>query len=171
VRLSSWFPFNVNVVLNGREWLARQMDRKGIDYLRRDNCFPHISDFTTAQQLANQQVKTKWIGQLDRLLRRVHPLHAKTFTGAGALDYYWTSEQTEWATDILFRDAGTLSDLYQRLTRRGIDTLKAPMCCDSWDTRCRRTEVCTGCTKTQSSAISSSGPKAYGSSIEPAATW
>jgi hypothetical protein len=126
VRLSSWFPFNVNVVLNGREWLARQMDLKGIDYVRRDNCFVQISDFAGAQKLANQQAKIKWIGQLDRLLRRVHPLHAKTFTGAGALDYYWTSEQTEWATDIVFRDAETLSDLYQKLVRRGIDTFQSP---------------------------------------------
>jgi hypothetical protein len=126
VRLSSWFPFNVNVVLNGREWLARQMDMKGIDYLRRDNCFPQISDFAAAQELASQQVRINWIGQLDRLLRRVHPLHAETFSGAAALDYYWTSEQTEWATDIVFRDAGTLSDLYQRLIRRGIDTFQSP---------------------------------------------
>jgi len=50
VRLSSWFPFNVNVVLNGREWLARQMDMKGIDYVRRDNCFVQISDFPSAQK-------------------------------------------------------------------------------------------------------------------------
>ena len=53
VRLSSWFPFNVHVVLNGREWLAQQMDAKGIEYLRRDNCFIHISDFERAQKLAD----------------------------------------------------------------------------------------------------------------------
>ena len=52
VRLSSWFPFDVHVVLNGREWLARQMDSKGIGYLRRDNCFLQISDFARAQKLA-----------------------------------------------------------------------------------------------------------------------
>lgn len=125
VRLSSWFPFPVNVVLNGREWLARQMDVKGIDYLRRDNCFLQISDYAAAQQLATQQAKIKWIGQLDRLLRRVHSLHAETFTDAGALNYYWTSEQTEWATDIVFRDADSLSNLYQRLIRRGIDTFQS----------------------------------------------
>ena len=39
VRLQTWFPFNTHVVLNGREWLARQLDRKGIGYQRRDNCF------------------------------------------------------------------------------------------------------------------------------------
>jgi hypothetical protein len=122
VRLCSWFPFSVNVVLNGHEWLAQQMDAKGIDYVRRDNCFIDISDFDRAQKLADQQPKIKWMGQLDRVLRRVHPLHREVFRGAGALEYYWTSEQTEWATDVVFRDAETLSHLYQTLVRRGIDT-------------------------------------------------
>ena len=31
VRVQSWFPFSVDVCLNGREWLARQMDSAGID--------------------------------------------------------------------------------------------------------------------------------------------
>ena len=42
VRLQTWFPFNTNVVLNGREWLARQLDKKGIGYQRRDNCFTWV---------------------------------------------------------------------------------------------------------------------------------
>jgi len=32
VRVQSWFPFSVEVCLNGREWLARQMDRVGLKY-------------------------------------------------------------------------------------------------------------------------------------------
>lgn len=30
VRLQTWFPFTVHVGMNGREWLARQMDRVGM---------------------------------------------------------------------------------------------------------------------------------------------
>lgn len=30
VRVQSWFPFTVDVCLNGRHWLARQMDRVGL---------------------------------------------------------------------------------------------------------------------------------------------
>jgi hypothetical protein len=126
LRVSSWFPFDVHVVLNGREWLARQMDAQGIDYLRRDNCFVRISDFHRVQKLADGQPKIKWIGQLNRLLRRVHPLHAEVFSGPGVLDYYWTSDQTEWATDIVFRDGHALKHLYQTLIRRGIDTFQSP---------------------------------------------
>ena len=46
VRLQTWFPFSVHIYLNGREWLARQMDRAGIGYRRQDNCFTwleHVS--------------------------------------------------------------------------------------------------------------------------------
>ena len=38
-RIQSWFPFQIRVCLNGREWLARQMDRQGMAYQRRENCF------------------------------------------------------------------------------------------------------------------------------------
>jgi hypothetical protein len=30
VRLQTWFPFDIQVCLNGREWLARQMDRAAL---------------------------------------------------------------------------------------------------------------------------------------------
>jgi len=125
VRLSSWFPFDVHVVLNGREWLAQQMDAKGLGYLRRDNCFLEVSDFARVQKLADAQPRLDWVGQLDRVLRRVHPLHAEFFRGEGALDYYWTAEQTEWATDLVFRDAASLQALYQKLVRHGIDTFQS----------------------------------------------
>jgi|SRR5438477_3781626 len=29
-RIQTWFPFNIQVGLNGREWLARQMDQAGL---------------------------------------------------------------------------------------------------------------------------------------------
>jgi len=41
------------------------------------------------------------------------------------VDYYWTSEQTEWATDVLFRDATVLGNLFSTLVRRGIDSFQA----------------------------------------------
>lgn len=72
VRLMTWFPFHVHVVLNGREWLAKDLDKSGIGYLRRDNCFVNISDFEQAQKLAAKHPKIRWPGQLQRLLGRVH---------------------------------------------------------------------------------------------------
>ena len=42
IRLQSWFPFEMPVYINGHEWLARQMDQRGIQYERYGNCFTDI---------------------------------------------------------------------------------------------------------------------------------
>jgi hypothetical protein len=119
VRLQTWFPFSTTVVLNGREWLARQLDKEGIGYQRRDNCFTWIEDFTRAQGLADLQPKIHWEAELDRLLQRVLPPREVWFPDDR---YYWTADQTEWATDLAFRDADTLAELDPQLIRRGIET-------------------------------------------------
>jgi len=126
VRLATFFPFDCHVLLNGREWLAKQLARKGIGYERRDNCLVSVADLAAAQRLLDQQPRIDWPGQLSRVLRRAHPLHAEFFSGAAALNYFWTSEQTEWATDLLFRDPSTLTRLYPQLLRRGIETFQSP---------------------------------------------
>lgn len=122
VRLQTWFPFNTNVVLNGREWLARQLDKKRIGYQRRDNCFTWVEDFARAQKLADQQPRIHWETELDRLLRRVLPPRRLWLADDR---YYWTADQTEWATDLAFRDADTLAELYPQLIRRGIETFRS----------------------------------------------
>ena len=53
-RLQTWLPYGVQVWINGGEWLARRLDRRGIAYRRHDNCFPWIEDFDTAQKLMNR---------------------------------------------------------------------------------------------------------------------
>ena len=60
LRLQSWFPFTVHVGLNGREWLACQMDAAHLAYRRRENCFVWIADLAAAQQLADRQLTTRW---------------------------------------------------------------------------------------------------------------
>lgn len=51
MRLQSWSPFEVEVWANGREWLARQLDAKGIGYTRYANCFVRIARLPVAQAL------------------------------------------------------------------------------------------------------------------------
>lgn len=129
VRLMSWFPFDTHILINGREWLAKDMDKAGLGYLRRDNCFANISDFEKAQKLAARHPKIRWAGQLQRLLNRVHPLHREFFAGTenyDPLSYYWTSDQTEWATDIAFADASSLAELYPLLIHRGMEVFQSP---------------------------------------------
>jgi hypothetical protein len=121
VRLQTWLPFTVQIVLNGREWLARQLVRRRIAHQRRDNCFVEVADVPAAQRLLDAQLRTKWPQVLERLLRQAHPAHHRLFA-PDALHYYWSADETEWATDVLFRAPEALARLYPRLVRHALTT-------------------------------------------------
>ena len=119
VRLQTWFPFTVQIVINGRERLARQLQKKSVDFERRGNCFTDIANVRLAQQLMNQQCRTNRPRVLDRLLARVHQSH-RTLFGKERLHYYWSADETEWATDVMFHSPGALAALYPRFTLQAI---------------------------------------------------
>jgi len=115
-RIQTWFPFAIQMWMNGREWLARQMDWQGLAYRRHDNCFPWIADFPQAQVLMDQLHHTDWCAHFGRIKRLLNPAHETMFAGF-PLHYYWTSHETEWATDIAFEDSQALARLYPQLVR------------------------------------------------------
>lgn len=115
VRLQTWFPFSVHVGMNGREWLARQMDQLGLRYQRRDNCFAWIEDWAGAQKLLDKQLRTDWPGLLNGLLAEANP--ALPIVDAHPTPYYWSMEEGEWASDLAFASAAALAELAPRLFR------------------------------------------------------
>ena len=119
VRVQSWFPFSVTVCLNGREWLARQMDQAGIAYKQQDNCFLSVADPARAQKLLDQQLHTDWNTTLRGLLAQAHPLHAE-LERPFHQEYYWSAAQTEYATDLMFEDAASLAKLYPQFLHHAI---------------------------------------------------
>ena len=124
-RLQTWFPFNIQICLNGREWLARQMDGAKIHYQRKDNCFPWIEDVPKAQSLMDQQLQTTWPKHLDEFSRLLNPAHDDIFR-AFPLQYYWSLMQSEWATDIMFRNPKALGTHYPTLVHHGMTTFSSP---------------------------------------------
>ena len=42
------------------------------------------------------------------------------------VDYYWSVYQSEWASDVMFRDAASLARLYPKLVRHGLTTFSSP---------------------------------------------
>jgi hypothetical protein len=124
-RLQTWFPFNLFVGINGREWLARQMDAAGIGYVRHDNCFTRIDDVEGAQRLLDEQVKWNWEQTLGDLGRQVNPA-MDTIIGKLNIGYYWSLDQSEWATDVMFRDRVELDRLYPGLVRHAMESFRSP---------------------------------------------
>lgn len=121
-RIQSWFPFPIQICLNGREWLARQMDGEGLSYVRRDNCFPWVEEWARAQQLMDGQLKVDWPRLLDEIAGQLNPIHDEVFAKY-PLNYYWSTYQSEWASDVVFREAATLRRLQPRLLRHGMTAL------------------------------------------------
>ncbi len=119
IRVQTWLPFPIQVCLNGREYLARQLDKAKIGYDKRDNCFVRIDDLKRAQKILDRLVKRKWPVFLKALARRVNPLLSPQ-SGLSLHDYYWTWRQGEYATDILFQDAKSLEEIYPRLVHHAL---------------------------------------------------
>jgi hypothetical protein len=122
VRFQTWFPLTMYVCINGREWLARQMDAAGLGYVRRRNCFVSLQDVVAAQRLMDQQLRTDWPTLLNELAARVNPVEPEIF-GAHPVPYYWSGEETEWASDIMFKSAERLAALYPRLIQHAMKNL------------------------------------------------
>jgi hypothetical protein len=115
VRIQTWFPFTVQIYLNGHDWLARKLEQRGIDFHMRENAFVWIEDTKRAQLFSNRFVKRNWPRILSTFARRVNP-HLKDLLRG--MEYYWVTDQAEYATDILFRSPSALEGLYEKLLER-----------------------------------------------------
>jgi hypothetical protein len=119
VRLQTWLPMPIQVCLNGREYLARRLDRAGIGYEKRDNCFTRIDDVPRAQQMLNDLEKRNWVAFLNALARRLNPWMSRD----NPLDlrgYYWTIRASEYATDVMFTSRQALAKVYPGLVRHAL---------------------------------------------------
>jgi hypothetical protein len=124
-RIQTWFPFTIQLCLNGREWLARTMDAEGIGYVQRDNCFVWLADPERAQHLMDQQLRSAWPELLGDIAHSLNPAHAAMFP-AFPVARYWSVHQSEWATDIMFRDSQSRAGLYPHLVHHAMTTMHSP---------------------------------------------
>ena len=115
IRLQTWFPYHIQICLNGREWLRRSLERRNIDFIVHGNKFLHIADYHQAQKFLNKQLDVRFAKLLNGFLPVVFPA-MKDILGPH-LSYYWTLWQSEWATDIITSSPDKLSGLMDSLLR------------------------------------------------------
>ena len=115
-RVQTWFPYSCYFYINGREWLEKMLIKKGIGYQKVENCFLDVSDFVAAQELFMEQLQLNWPKMLDEFAYKINPLY-KEFKEHHGLEYYWTTHQSEWATDIVFQSREELQQIYASLVR------------------------------------------------------
>jgi hypothetical protein len=98
--------------LNGHEWLARKLVSLAIRFTKLDNVFAWIDDLPQAQRLANRFSELNWPRILNRYASRVVPQLGDVLCGC---QYYWVAAQAEYSTDVMFKTAAGLRELYPRL--------------------------------------------------------
>jgi hypothetical protein len=125
VRIQSWLPFTVQICVNGRDWLCRSLAAAGIGFRRQDNCLVEVADVPAAQQMLDAQPWADWSGELEALLRQACPAACELSMRGSPLRHYWSADQTEWATDVMFRSSAALSALYPVLLRHAISTFSS----------------------------------------------
>lgn len=119
-RIQTWLPCSIQIGMNGREWLAKQMDRAGIAYRKVDNAFPWIEDVPRAQALMDQMRRLHWSSVLGNVAQQLNPVQEQILHGYRC-SYYWTLYQSEWATDVMFDSRETVEALYPLLTRGAME--------------------------------------------------
>ena len=114
LKIQTWFPYNVQVYINGREYLSKLLDKNNIKYEMYNNSFSYIEDFDKAQELANGILNQKISDSFDGLIKQINnllPNIAQIFSSS----YYWCIDQCEFATDINFKSRSDLENIYKTL--------------------------------------------------------
>jgi len=119
VRVPTWLPCRLQVYWNGHNWLAGELNKHEIGYKLLDNAFVEVEDWERAQRLSDGW-KAKWIHRkLEEFAQRYCPI----FRCFG-VQYHWSVDQCEYATDIVFRRQAELGAIYENLTRTAIHSIK-----------------------------------------------
>src|ERR1022692_45751 len=71
------------------------------------------------------QLKTNGSSALDGCAALAHPLFPE-LCAKYPMSYYWTSFQSEWAMDIVFREPEQLRRLYPQLIHLGMVSFSSP---------------------------------------------
>jgi len=100
------------------------MDRHHMDYCQKENCFTWIGHLKAAQRLMDKQLEIDWPAQLEEVLRQNHSLASEICRPLN-LRYYWSTQESEYATDVMFKSPKPLSRIYPGLIRHAITSFSS----------------------------------------------
>lgn len=120
LRVPTWAPFRLQFYCNGHNWLAGLLRREHIAFTQQDNAIVAVDDFPRARELADGLDPQVLHKRLDRWARQFCPVEDAFPSG-----WHWSLMQIEYSTDIVFRRPADLAPLYESLTRRAIQEVKA----------------------------------------------
>jgi hypothetical protein len=114
LRVSPYFPFDVQVCLNGHEWLARQLRAEGIGFHQQDNAFVACDDPARLQALANSFGPEHIMAAVDPCLASWLPYFTPQERAQGYRHRLFVT-QAEYCHNTIFHRQAALDRLFGRL--------------------------------------------------------
>jgi hypothetical protein len=103
VKIQTWFPYNIQIYINGKSYLMAQLQKEGIPFTNYDNSITSVKDIERAQQICDKFHEKKWDAVFDTFARKVNCLLPRIEEIFGGHSYKWIIEESEYATDVLFK--------------------------------------------------------------------
>ncbi len=124
IKIQTWFPYNVQIYINGREYLSRLLRNNNIGYEMYNNSFSYIEDFEEAQKLADEILNFKISDSFDGMIKNINNL-LPDIESVFSHSYYWCIDQCEFATDINFKSREALQIFYKPLVETAYFTFSS----------------------------------------------
>jgi len=102
----------------------KQLEKECIDYKRYDNSIIEVGDIKKAQKIAESLVNVKFAKIFDAISKELNPVLPrikKIFSKC----YYWVLDQGEYATDVMFKNRETLTDIFPALVEHALINFQA----------------------------------------------
>ncbi len=122
-KIQTWFPFNVQIYINGREYICTQLDKEGINYERYNNSLVDIENLERTQEISDHLQNMNLERKLDGIAKKYVNLLPRFEEKLGH-GYFWTVFECEYATDIMFKNRCDLENIFPSLVEKAFFTFK-----------------------------------------------
>jgi hypothetical protein len=124
-------PFNVQVALNGHEYVARQAQRQNISFTKEGNCFTDSANLADLDRVAVTLRSSSAVGPLKEVCERwlysacLCYLLPVSEQQALRMRYDWSVYQQEYSRNLLFSRGRVMEEVFQSVIDRTRNALDA----------------------------------------------
>jgi hypothetical protein len=124
IKICGHAPFNVQVLLNGHEYVARQARRQNIAFTQEGNCFTETSNLVGLSQVAETLCHPGTVGRLRQVCERwiytacvCYVLNVEDQKRTD-FRYSWSNYQLEYSRNLLFTTGREMEEVFQSVIDR-----------------------------------------------------
>lgn len=123
LKIQTWFPFNVQIYFNVREYICKQLDKENIHYQRYNNSLTHIYNIERVQEISDHLQNINLHRKFDGIVSKYNNLLPR-FKENFSHGYFWTVFECKYATDIMFKTREDLENIFPSLVEKAFFTFK-----------------------------------------------